>query len=119
MRKILVHLWASPATLIGVVLSLFFDRRYVTRGVLLAEGARWPRRFGWRYRAITFGHAVLCVDEIDGPTMDHELAHVRQYERWGLLMLLVYPLSSLRALIEGKHPYRDNAFEVEARAGRR
>ncbi|MFP5297614.1 MAG: hypothetical protein ACLGHL_01330 [Actinomycetota bacterium] len=118
MRRAFVYLWVAPVTVVGAVLSMFFERRCITRGVLLAEGARWPRRLGWRYRAITLGHAVLCVDEIDGPTMEHELVHVRQYERWGPLMLLVYPLASLWAALRGKHPYRDNVFEAQARVDR-
>lgn len=98
----------------GLVLSLFFRRRYVSRGVLLAEGASWPRRLGWRYRAITFGHVVLSVDELDPATFDHELVHVRQYERYGPMFIPLYLLESARALLRRRHPYRDNRFEVEA-----
>ena len=108
-------LWAAPCSAIGLLLSSFFRRRYVTRGILVAEGASWPRRLGWRYRAITFGHVVLCVDELDPQTLEHELVHVRQYERWGPLLFLAYPLASLGALARGGSGYRDNRFEVEAR----
>ncbi|MGH2808090.1 MAG: hypothetical protein ACRDKT_12545 [Actinomycetota bacterium] len=107
-------LWASPWSLVGLLLSMSFRRRYVSRGVIVAEGASWPRRLGWRYRAITFGHVVLCVDELDPATFDHELVHVRQYERWGPIFIPLYLLESVRALLRRRHPYRDNRFEIEA-----
>jgi hypothetical protein len=114
--RTLRYLWASPVTSIGILLSLGFKRRFISHGVLVAEGARWPRRLGWHYRAITLGHCVLCVDELDADLMRHELVHVAQFERWGPLMLLAYPLASLRAASGGRHHYQDNHFEVQARA---
>jgi hypothetical protein len=115
--RALAYLWAAPGSLVGLLLAPFFRRRSVTRGVLLCEGASWPRKLGWRYRAITFGHVVLAIDELDPGTLRHELVHVRQYERWGAFLLLLYPAASLVALARGRHYYRDNPFEVEARAG--
>ena len=113
---VIARLWAAPCSAIGLFLALFFRRRYVTRGVIVAEGASWPRRLGWRYRAITFGHVILSLDELDPETFEHELVHVRQYERWGPLFFLAYPLASMGAAARGLAPYRDNPFEVEARA---
>jgi hypothetical protein len=111
-------LWAAPATLLGLLLSTTFDRRFVCRGIILAEGARWPRRLGWRYRAITLGHVVLATQEVDEKTTAHELVHVRQFERWGPLLFVLYPLASLAAVLKGGHHYRDNLFEIQAqRAG--
>lgn len=109
------RLWAAPGSVIGLLLAPFFKRRFVARGVLLCEGATWPRKLGWRYRAVTFGHVVLCVDEIDGATFEHELVHVSQYERWGPVFPIAYGLASLRARLRGGHHYRDNVFEVQAR----
>jgi hypothetical protein len=109
--------WAGPWSLLGLVLSLSFRRRRKSRRVLLAEGASWPRRLGWRYRAITFGHVVLSVDELDPDTFDHELVHVRQYETWGPLFIPVYLIESVWALLRRRHPYSDNRFEIAARAG--
>lgn len=107
--------WACPASLIGILLLPFFRKRWVTRGIILAEGASWPRRLGWKYRAITFGHVVLAIDELDEKTLVHELEHVRQYERAGLLYGPLYLLAALRAILKGGHYYRDNSFEVAAR----
>jgi hypothetical protein len=116
MGRAVRYVWAAPWSLLGLVLSLFFRKRYVIRGVVLAEGAEWPRRLGWRYRAITFGHVVLSVDDLDPMTMRHELAHVRQYERWGPLFVPAYLSASLWMRLRGRHHYADNPFEVAARA---
>jgi hypothetical protein len=112
----LARVWALPATIVGLLLSPFFKKRTVTRGVLLCEGASWPRRFGWHYRAITFGHVVLAVDELDDDTMDHELVHVGQFERWGVLLGPAYLMASIAAAMRGGSAYRDNHFERQARA---
>ncbi len=119
-RRVARLLWASPASLLGAVFAPFFRSRRYRRGVILCEGAEWPRRLGWRYRAITFGHVVLAVDELDEDTFEHELAHVRQYERWGPFLGPAYLLASAWALLTGRHHYRDNYFEASARreAGR-
>ena len=115
MRRSLAYVWAAPWSFVGLICSALFRRRYVTRGVVLAEGASWPRRLGWRYRAITFGHVVLAVDELDEETIQHELVHVRQYERWGPLFVPAYVVASLVTRLRGGHHYRDNPFEVAAR----
>jgi hypothetical protein len=114
-RRLLKIAWAAPGSLVGLLLAPFFDKRYVTRGVILCEGARWPRRLGWPYRAITLGHVVLSIDELDDATLRHELAHVSQYEKWGPLYALAYGVASLVARLRGGHLYRDNAFEIAAR----
>ena len=70
-----------------------------------------------RYRAITLGHVVLGVTADDlAASRDHEHVHVAQYERWGVLFFLAYPLASLWQLLRGRDAYWDNPFEVEARA---
>ena len=114
-REAGVRLWAGIWSLAGLLLAPFFRRRSICRGVLLCEGASWPRRLGWRYRAITFGHVVLGVDELDPATLDHELVHVRQYERWGPLFVPAYLGAAVVARLRGGNAYRDNAFEVAAR----
>lgn len=116
MRTLARLLWAAPASFVGLLLAPFFDRRSVIRGILLCEGASWPRRLGWRYRAITFGHVVLSVNELDLRTLRHELQHARQWERYGPVFVIAYPAASVRALFSGRHYYRDNRFEIEARA---
>lgn len=69
------------------------------------------------FGAITFGHVVIGVSGDALATLRvHERAHVRQYECWGPAFLAAYPLSSLVQALRGRHPYRDNHFEVHARA---
>ena len=79
------------------------------------EGAEWPRRLRWPFRAMTLGHVVLSVDELDDDTMRHELVHVRQFEALGVFFLPAYLLASLWAAVRGRHFYRDNFFEADAR----
>jgi hypothetical protein len=128
-RGPLRYLWASPNTLLGVGLAALAaagGRLRVVDGVLEAHGPalRWilshlvPLRGG--ALAITLGHVVLgrdarALDE----TRDHERAHVAQCERWGPLFLPAYLLSSVWALVRGRHSYLDNAFEREAFAAER
>ena len=112
----LAYVWAGPWSLVGLALSVLFRKRTVRRGVVLAEGASWPGRLGWHYRAITLGHVVLCVDEIDPVTFRHELVHVAQFERWGPLFVPAYLVAGLWAALHRAHPYRDNRFEVAARS---
>lgn len=126
------YLWAAPASLIGLLLAapLLFGRgrgRGRARwhsGVLEVAGGfpGWllARRlpFSGPVAAITFGHVVLAQSSaLLARTRRHERVHVAQYERWGGLFLLAYPLATLWAGLRGKHPYLDNVFEIEARAG--
>jgi hypothetical protein len=65
--------------------------------------------------ALTLGHVILGRDEAtveDG--LEHELVHVRQYERWGPFFVPAYLLCSAALRLRGKHPYYDNPFEREA-----
>ena len=122
-----LYLWALPVTLLGVLIVLLARASGGTvhrvDGVLEAAGG-WPawllRRglpFSGAVAAITLGHVVLGVSAgaLDA-TREHERAHVRQFERWGVLLLVLYPLAGLVAWLRGGHPYRDNVFECEARA---
>ena len=120
MRKLLSYVWASPCSLLGLLLGM----------VLLLFGGSVQRvdgvlEFAWRRRgpapvfpiaAITFGHVVLGLSR---PTLAHwrahEHVHVRQYERWGLVFFLAYPLSGLWQWCRGRSAYWHNPFEVQAR----
>ena len=127
MRRLSVFLryaWASPATAVGLLFSLIAmlagARPRVVDGVVEVGGghlrtlmASLPRcgRFG----AITFGHVVIGLDHsLLRRVRAHELIHVQQYERWGVLFFPLYATSSLLQLLCGRDPYRDNAFEREA-----
>jgi hypothetical protein len=67
--------------------------------------------------AVTLGRTVVSWRRLDHAERAHELCHVRQWEavgRW--LYPLSYAQASLRAWRQGGHWYRDNPYEVEARA---
>jgi hypothetical protein len=65
---------------------------------------------------MTLGHVVLGTDQAAlEQTRAHELAHVRQAERWGPLFLPAYLAASAWAWLAGRHYYRDNWFERDAR----
>ncbi len=127
MLRVLLYLWALPVTLFGMLVAVVARSGGGTLlrvdGVLEAAGG-WPARvlrrgfpFSGAVAAITLGHVVVGVSlDALSATRVHERAHVRQFERWGVLLLVLYPLAGLLAWMRGGHPYRDNAFEREARA---
>lgn len=118
-------IWASPCSaiglLLGAVLLLFGARaRWVCGAIEIAlrptRASCGPRMLRWRFRAITFGHVILGVtaQELDA-YRPHEQVHVRQYELFGVLFLVAYPLASAWAWLRGRDPYWFNWFEVQAR----
>jgi hypothetical protein len=127
MLRVWCYLWALPVTLLGIVLMAVargsggMSQR--VDGVLEVAGG-WPaailRRgfpFSGAVAAITLGHVVLGVSSSAlAATRAHERAHVRQFERWGALLLVLYPMGALLAWLRGGNPYLDNPFEREARA---
>lgn len=69
------------------------------------------------YAAITFGHVVIAQsEECQSLLRTHERVHVAQYEKWGPLFFIAYPMESVLQRLRGKHPYLDNRFEVSARS---
>jgi hypothetical protein len=120
------YAWAGPVTLAGLFLAALAlacgarGRREggvleVFGGRLAALLARVPGARG--FEAVTLGHVVLA----DSPAAlerqrRHERAHVRQFERWGLLLLPLYVTAAAVEMLRGRHPYRDNLFERQARA---
>ncbi len=122
MRKFLLILWASPTSLLALligVLSLPFGTRVQRKqGTLEFHGGlvEWIlSRTPVQASAMTLGHVIWGRSEA---TLDfcreHEHVHVRQYERWGPLFLPMYLIFSVTMWFRGKHPYYDNPFEREA-----
>jgi len=124
--RALRYVWASPVTLLGVLIALVSRGSGGTlqraEGVLEVAGG-WPARvlrrgfpFSGAVAALTLGH-VLVGESLNAlaHTRTHERVHVRQFERWGVLLLVLYPLAGLVAWIRGGNPYHDNPFEREAR----
>jgi hypothetical protein len=121
-KSAVVRGWAAPVTLVGLIVAALVavlgGRVDRVDGVIEAGGGalgRWMRRFT-RIDAITLGHVVIGTSAAALECWRaHEHAHVRQYERWGALMPLLYAASSLREWRRGRDPYRHNVFEREAR----
>ena len=123
-RSLFDYAWASPCTAIGLMFGLLalplgasWSRQQGALEVALRPAAEsHPARRLLPIVAITFGHVVLGRSAADLERLRaHEHAHVAQYERWGPLFLLAYPMASLLALLRSGRPYYDNCFEVEAR----
>jgi hypothetical protein len=66
--------------------------------------------------AITLGHHILTWRALTDRELEHELEHVRQWARHGIVFPIAYALASLQARRAGKRWYHDNRFEIEARA---
>ena len=120
------YVWALPISALGFLLVLLTRLSGGTYqwvdGVLEASGG-WPARllrhgfpFSGSVAAITLGHIVVGIShEALNATREHERIHVRQYARWGILFVALYPLAGLYAWIKGGNPYWDNVFERQAR----
>jgi hypothetical protein len=119
------YLWAFPATLLGLVFVplawLSGGRVSVVRGVIEIQGG-FVRFFLHRglllfgpAAAMTLGHVILGRDQdCLNRSRNHEHVHVRQYERWGPLMLPMYLIAGAVLFCRGLDPYLDNPFEREA-----
>jgi hypothetical protein len=66
--------------------------------------------------AITIWRWILAWRPLDEAELAHELEHVRQWYVNGLRYIPRYIAASNRAAKAGGDRYRDNKFEVEARA---
>lgn len=116
LQAVAVRLWAAPASLLGLALGLLAGGRphRVGHTLEVALPGRWRR---WLpFTALTLGQVIVGASRAElAHWRAHERVHVRQFERWGALLLLAYPLASLWVWLRGGRPYWDNAFEREAR----
>ncbi|MGH8454734.1 MAG: hypothetical protein ACRESW_09305 [Nevskiales bacterium] len=123
-RPLLRYLWASPATLVGLILAsiagVLGAKAAMSDGIIEVAGGRLGRCLSrlpgaLRFHAITFGHVIIGIDHVAiTGCRAHEQVHVRQYERWGLLFFPLYLGSSLWQFLRGRSPYWDNHFEQQA-----
>lgn len=87
--------------------------RLYVRPRLRAAGSRLLVR-GWL--AITIGTTIVSWRRLEPGELAHELAHVRQWRRYGHVGYVIrYVASSLRAWSRSTDWYRDNTFELAAR----
>lgn len=66
------------------------------------------------WTAITIGSRIFAWRGLDKVELAHELAHVKQWKRYGPSFIVRYFLESRRASKSGGDRYFDNAFEKEA-----
>ena len=69
--------------------------------------------------AITVGRHVFAWRAMTETELAHELEHVRQWQAHGWRFPVKYLGASFAARRARRHWYRDNRFEVEARAAAR
>lgn len=120
-------LWALPLTLFGLTLALpivlFRGHIQLIRGHTVALLARGPLADFLLHRhpfgimtAMAIGHVVISEHQgLSSRVLVHELAHVKQAARWGILFPFAYLASSAWAVIRGKDAYWHNRFEKAAR----
>jgi hypothetical protein len=123
LRMVLI-LWVLPWTLLGLVAGLL---AITTGGGVRRVGRVLEFHGGWLdlmlrrvpiaggASAMTLGHCVIARTQADlERSRRHELVHVAQYERWGLLFVPAYLACSAWMWLRGCDPYHDNPFEKEA-----
>lgn len=119
--------WAAPLTVAGLLLALpilvFRGRMQLLRGrtaALLVRGPLADRMlsrhpFG-AMSAMALGHIVIVEHQgVSARILAHELVHVRQAARWGIVFPFAYLASSAWAALRGRDAYWHNRFEIAAR----
>jgi hypothetical protein len=119
--RILIYVWASPTTLVGLLFAPFARGVRIVDGVIEIHGGlaalflRHGTLLPGGASAMTLGHVVIArTAELHDLTRSHERVHVRQCERWGPLFVPAYLIASLVVKLRGGDAYRDNPFEREA-----
>jgi hypothetical protein len=124
---VLGMLWALPLTLLGVLVALPIvisgGRTYIVWNPIpailirgrVADYLLQRHPFG-AMSAMAIGHIVIAANHgLTRQTITHELAHVQQAARWGMLFPFVYVASSVWAALHGQDAYWNNVFEIAAR----
>jgi hypothetical protein len=119
--------WALPLTLCGLALLLLVlptrPRVAWLRIGRTQALCAWGGGLAWllnhhplgRMYAAAIGHVVIAGDaKMLAHSGAHEFEHVRQAERWGILLPVAYVLEGFWQKSQGREYYRDNRFEVAA-----
>jgi len=127
LSNLLGMFWALPLTISGFLLAFpvlawrghVYIVRNTTQALLicgpLGDFLLAHHPFG-RMTAMAIGHVVLCEQKgLSRRILTHELEHVRQAMRWGILFPFAYIASSVWAKLRGRDAYWHNAFEIAAR----
>ncbi|MBA2275334.1 MAG: hypothetical protein H0W00_01365 [Chloroflexi bacterium] len=81
----------------------------------------WIKRPAQRFllpnwEAITIGRHIISWRILSAADLAHERKHVEQWQQHGLRFIVLYLGAGRAAARAGGHRYRDNPFEIEARA---
>jgi hypothetical protein len=119
--------WALPLTLCGLALLMLVLPTRPRVAWLRLGGTQalcaWGGGLAWllnhhplgRMYAAAIGHVVIAGDaKMLAHSGAHEFEHVRQAERWGILLPVAYVLEGFWQKSQGREYYRDNRFEVAA-----
>jgi hypothetical protein len=114
-----------PGDLLGLLVIRACGIRGVSRQIRVGDltadlvehpnVARYLDHGAMPIRAQTLGRYVFAREPLSPQFVEHELEHVRQWQRLGPLFLPAYLASSVSALARHRHPYWTNRFEVSAR----
>jgi hypothetical protein len=112
--------WNTPNTLIGLLTKGVFGRRKFKRvgeqqyeALLGSPFDKFMRKIG--FAAITLGEVVLFVNGgVTKKRLVHEMAHVKQGRKWGILFLPLYLSASLWGRLSEGTWYASNHFEKDA-----
>lgn len=120
--RALGYLWSIPNTCLGLLLicTVYFPKyikwQHGALDVIPLIGTLIPRWAGAQAQGcivIYRDHERLTRQRL----RRHERVHVKQAFVWGPLFFIAYPAASVWAWMQGKDIYRDNYFEIQARAG--
>ncbi len=104
-----------PYTIIGLLLSLVSVPTHIRFMKKPYAFVVKVKSFWWQFytvgrivRAATIGHVILLGPKLEDKDLEHEIIHVQQYERFPILMPILYNIESIRK------GYRQNKYEEEA-----
>ncbi len=105
-----------PYTVIGLIMGLisFPNKIYFKKKpyafILNIKKFWWAFGYMKNARAMAIGQVVLLSPSLEANDLEHELIHVRQYERAPIIHPILY-LFELK-----KNGYKNNKYEIEAYA---
>ncbi len=114
--KIIVFILNLPWTLAGLIIAVIALPRKLSTHHHPLVFIFYVRSFwfaSWMpgmkgIRGMTQGNVVLLSEDKPTAVLDHELVHIRQFEKAPLILPVLYLIESIR------HGYRNNKYEVEA-----
>lgn len=103
-----------PYTIVGILAAVvclpysvsFHSQPYAI--IFKVHKCWWAIGFYKKMRAATTGHVILLTDKMTKNDLEHEIIHVRQYQKYPFIFPILYYYETW------KKGYRNNRFEDEA-----